>query len=317
MFPHIYKILRSKNPNLILMKLTIILAIILALVLLYRISEPPRPPVEGFQQREPFVLKTDKDIYDSIYVELYDGVNNTDTRSEKELAEIVIATQPSSQNSVFLDVGSGTGYVVNQLREAGYEVFGIDKSSAMVNYAEKLYPESEFQCGNVIDSMTFEKSTFTHILCTHFTIYEIEDKHTFFSNCYYWSVPNSYLIVHLVDKNKFNIETPNANKKPSFFQYPTTGGRETKTNVDFADFIYSANYDFSKDKGSSVVVFKETFTDRETKNVRQNENTLYMESIDTIVGIASGVGYIVHAKMNLEKCNGDPNQYLYVFERLM
>jgi SAM-dependent methyltransferase len=297
------------------MKLTIILAITLALILLYRISEEPKPPVEGFQQREPFVLKTNKDIYDTIYVELYDGVNNTDTRSDKELIEIIKMSEPSSQNSIFLDVGSGTGYVVNQLREAGYEVFGIDKSSAMVNYAEKLYPESEYQCGDVTDSMTYEKGTFTHILCTHFTIYEIEDKRTFFSNCYYWSVPNSYLIVHLVDKNKFNIEKPNANKKPTFFQWPTTIARETKTKVDFADFIYSASYDMSKDK--SNIVFKETFTDKETKNVRQNENTLYMESIDAIVGIASNIGYIVHAKMSLENCNGDPNQYLYVFERLM
>jgi SAM-dependent methyltransferase len=317
MFHHIYKILRSKNPNLILMKLTIILAVILVLVLLYRVSEPPKPQVEGFQQREPFVLKTDKYIYDPIYVELYDGVNNTDTRSDKELIEIIKMSEPSSQNSIFLDVGSGTGYVVNQLREAGYNVFGIDKSTAMVNYAEKLYPESEYQCGDVTDSMTYEKGTFTHILCTHFTIYEIEDKRTFFSNCYYWSVPNSYLIVHLVDKNKFNIEPPNANKKPTLFQWPTAVTRETNTKVDFADFIYSASYDFSKGKNSSVVVFKETFTDKETKNVRQNENSLYMESIDNIVGIANNVGYIVHAKINLETCNGDPNQYLYVFERLM
>jgi hypothetical protein len=66
-----------------------------------------------------------------------------------------------------------------------------------------------------------------------------------------------------------------------------------------------------------VIVFKETFTDKETNNVRQNENTLYMESIEDIVGIANNVGYIVHAQINLETCGGDSNQYLYVFERLM
>lgn len=317
MFQYIYNILKSKNPNLFFMKLTIILGIILVLFILYRISEPPKPKLEGFQQREPFVLKTNHEVYDDFYAELYDGVNDTDSRGDKELAQIIKATEPSSQNSVFLDVGSGTGYAVNQLREAGYSVYGIDKSQAMIDYAETLYPNAEYQCGDATDSMTFEKGTFTHILCTNFTIYEIEDKRTFFSNCYFWSVPNSYLIVHLADRNKFNITKPNGTYKPKFFQPAPKIGRETETVVEFIDFTYAASYEIPKSAETPKIVFKETFTDKQTSNVRQNEKTLNMESIDDIIGMANAAGYIVHAKMNMAQYNGDENQYLYVFERTM
>jgi SAM-dependent methyltransferase len=287
------------------------------LIILYRISEPPKPNREGFQQKEPFVLKQNDETYDSFYAELYDGVNNTDTRSDKELSEIIKMTEPTTQNSVFLDIGSGTGYIVNQLQDAGYSVYGIDKSQAMVDYAETLYPNSEYQCGDATDSMTFEKGTFTHIICTNFTIYEIKDKRTFFSNCYFWSVPNSYLIMHLADRKKFNITKPNGTYKPSLLMPAPAVGRETTTVVEFADFIYTAKYEFPKKPDELTVVFKESFTDNDTNNIRQNEKTLYMESIDDIVGMAQSAGYIVHSKMNMSKCNGDENQYLYVFERLM
>ena len=316
MFKYIYNILKSKNPNLFFMKLTIILGIILVLFILYRISAPPMK-IEGFQQLEPFLLKTNQDAYDDFYVELYDGINDTDSRGDKELSQIIKMTEPSAKNSVFLDVGSGTGYAVNQLRDAGYSVYGIDKSKAMVDYAETLYPESEYQCGDATDSMTFEKGTFTHIMCTNFTIYEIADKRTFFSNCYFWSVPNAYLIVHLADRNKFNITKPKGTYKPRFFQNTPTNGREIEATVEFIDYTYSGSYEIPKKETDSKVVFIEKFTDKQTNHIRQNEKTLTMESIDDIVGMATSAGYIVHAKMNMAKCNGDENQYLYVFERLM
>jgi len=316
MFKYIYNILKSNNPNLFFMKLTIVLGIILVLFILYRISAPPIK-LEGFQQREPFLLKTNQDVYDDFYAELYDGINDTDIRGDKELSQIIKTTEPSTKNSVFLDVGSGTGYAVNQLREAGYSVYGIDKSKAMVDYAETLYPKSEYQCGDATDSMTFEKGTFTHILCTNFTIYEIADKRTFFSNCYFWSVPNSYLIVHLADRNKFNITKPNGTYKPKFLQNTPTNGREIKTTVEFIDYTYSASYEIPKTETDPKITFIETFTDKQTNHIRQNEKNMHMESIDDIVGMATSAGYIVHAKMNMAQCNGDENQYLYVFERLM
>ena len=62
-------------------------------------------------------------------------------------------------------------------------------------------------------------------------------------------------------------------------------------------------------------MFKEKFVDKETKHIRENENTLYMETIEDILKIASKSGFIIKGKIDMKKCNGDENQYLYIFER--
>ena len=51
-----------------------------------------------------------------------------------------------------------------------------------------------------------------------------------------------------------------------------------KTNVDFGDFMYNVTYDM-KSLNSNKMVTKETFTDKGSKKVRQNEITMYMEEL--------------------------------------
>jgi len=157
----------------------VILGIILAVVLINKFTTPPTQRAEGFTQSEPFVLKRGQDVFDEFYADIYDELYDVPMRSKNELVQVLINTEPSTRDSVFLDIGSGTGYIVNQLTEAGYETYGIDKSQAMVNYSEAKYPEAEYKCGDVVDSMTFERSTFTHVLCTNFTYYLLDNKQKF------------------------------------------------------------------------------------------------------------------------------------------
>jgi hypothetical protein len=76
------------------------------------------------------------------------------------------------------------------------------------------------------------------------------------------------------------------------------------------------------------VTYEEKFIDNDTKHVRQNEHTLYMDDIDSIIGMAIKVGFSLKGKMNMAKVQkkpaihlqnpyADENQYLYIFERLM
>jgi len=94
---------------------------------------------------------------------------------------------------------------------------------------------------------------------------------------------------------------------------PPAKERKTSTSAEFIDYVYNAEYVFGQD----VVVLKETFTDKETKHIRQNENTLRMEKIEDILQIASSAGFILQGKTSMKSCGGDENQYLYVFERSM
>jgi SAM-dependent methyltransferase len=328
----IINIILSTNPNLFFLKLLVILGIILALVLIHKFTAPPTHKVEGFTQKEPFVLKRDQESFDTFYAEIYDELYDVPMRCKNELVQVLKNTEPSTNSSVFLDVGSGTGYVVNQLTEAGYETYGIDKSKAMVDYSNEKYPESEYKCGDVADSMAFEKSTFTHVLCTNFTFYLFEDKRAFLSNCYFWMKPNAYLIIHLVDYDKFNIYQPNATTPlanfPTFGQKPRT----VDAMAEFYDYKYNASYRFPNHKNSNgtpnKVTYEEKFIDNDTKHVRQNEQTLYMDDIDSIIGLATKIGFSLKGKMNMAKVQkkpaihlqnpyADENQYLYIFERLM
>ena len=123
-----------------------------------------------------------------------------------------------------------------------------------------------------------------------------------------------FLILHLADRDKFDPIIPVA--KNTMFRNPQTymKNRITNSDIDFSTFSYSADYVFPEN--DTKVVVKEKFSDN-LGNIRQNENVLYMDPIETILQIAIRRGFIVHAKVNMSKYNGDESQYLYVLERAM
>ena len=307
-FHNIQSIIYAKTPNKMWLRFLLILGILLVVVIIYKNKYPK---TEGFEQNTKYVLKRDEKVYDNFYAQHYDEIMESDDKANYEVEQVIEMTQPSKQ-SVFLDIGSGTGHFVDALKSNGYTAYGIDKSSEMVSKCEKNYPDNEITCGDAIDPMAFEHNTFTHILCTGFTIYQFQDKSIFFKNCYHWLVPNGYLIIHLVDRDNFNTSVP-ASKNTRQFPEKTETHRNTESEVDLGTISYKSNYDFS----NSRVIFKETFTDKASGNVRQNEQTLYMDTIDSIIKTAKQYGFIVHSQVNMESMNDDKHQYLYVFERMM
>ena len=94
----------------------LIIAIVLVILLLILQSTRNSVKYEGFQQGEPFIMQRDDAIYDEFYSEIYDSLYKTESRSEKEAVEIIKATQPDKNYSVFLDIGCGTGCLVNALK---------------------------------------------------------------------------------------------------------------------------------------------------------------------------------------------------------
>jgi SAM-dependent methyltransferase len=231
MLKYIKNIVTSSNPNLFYLQLLFFLAIVFIGLFLYRLTEPPysrqKRMQEGFTQEQPYVLKLNEEIYDEFTAEIYDGVNNRNAICQRELFQIIKMTEPSTANSVFLEVGSATGTVLNQLASAGYNAYGIEKSDAMVSFTEANYPDLSVKTGDVLDPMSYENGLFTHILCLNLTIYEFTDKRQFFSNCYYWMKPNSYLIVHLAQPSKMS-----ARKYLKFKGFMTTMYEELMPETD-------------------------------------------------------------------------------------
>lgn len=302
-----------KSYNVAIFWILIILAI--SYILIVRYTKYKKDKYEGFQQEQPFVLKQNADIYDVFYAEAYDDILKPENLSDFAVEKAVELVDPNKNNSRFLCVGSGTGSLLNDLSSRGYLANGIDKSEAMVNVCQKKYPEINVKLGDVLDPMQYSRALFTHILCVDKTIYEIEDKLQFFKNCYFWMVANGYLILHVVDPDKFDPLLPGG--KPMGIDNPQKYGNRRITDVimDFTDFTYKSAYDFS-DK--SKVIRKETFKDKVTNNVRENELILNMEPANDILLMAIKAGFVVKGKISLEaSVFKDANQYFYILERTM
>ena len=312
MLQYLYSILTIGIFRKIWLKLLILLSIMLLLLFLYKKTGNSYRN-EGFTQNQNFMLKYNDKIYDDFYAEVYDKINKPHTRTPYEINTIIKMTQVDNKSN-FLDVGSGTGYVVNELTELGYSAYGVDKSSAMVDYSSNKYPETLIKCGDVKDPMLYDKNVFSHVLCLYYTIYQFKNKIEFFKNSYFWIKPGGYLILHLVDRKKFDVNVPAS--KHVLFGSPQSfkDTRCTDSLVDFDGFKYKCSYKFHDSKETTVT---ETFTDSLTGNVRQNEQTLYMEDIEDIISMTSYVGFIPHGKVDLKESSKDENQFLYVFERPM
>ena len=273
-----------------------------------------RAPHEGFTQDSPFVSKHNADIYDSYYAMIYDDIYKPKQRVAYEYQKIIDMTHPSPGNSVFLDVGSGTGALVNELTAQGYEAHGIDKSQAMVDVAQIKYPDaaSNIKCGDAKDSMSFDRASFTHITCMNFTLYEMdsESRATFFRNCYHWLVPNGYLIIHLVDRDTYSPIVPGA--IPPTIENPQKYAKKriTDSAIDFYDFKYKNSTKFEK---NGEVLIKETFKDAKNGNIRENEMILKMDSMKDIMFLAQRCGFIPHSQSTYTT---DENQYIVILEKI-
>ena len=287
-----------------------ILAFVVALIYLYKtLSKDINPYKEGFVQMQKFILKQDADAYDEFYAHIYDKIHLPENRCRNELKLILEATS-ADETSVFLDVGSGTGETLKTLNDVGARCFGIDKSEAMVKTAKnKCLSEVSIKNADVLDAMNYDRQTFSHILCLYHTIYEIENKAKFFQNCRYWLKNGGVLVVHLVDKGKFNTVMPAAH--PYMIDNPQkyVSERITKSSVNFIDFEYDSKYDI---KDGPVSTIMETFTDAATQKIRQNERRLFMESEDVILKTALNNGFSLYGKINLEPVNSDEHQSLYL-----
>ncbi len=312
MFAAILSLFTSKDPRKYWLHTLILLGIILFSVTLYN-KQNLSPYYEGFTQDTKFIMKENGEIYDDFYVKIYDTLMSPKPRSDYEITNIVKMTAPSEKSAI-LEIGSGTGDLVSGLYDNGYNVSGLELSMAMINQSVAKYPDITVKQGNAMDPMLYEKGSFTHILCMGMTIYQFDKKIEFFRNCFSWLQPKGYLVLHLVDRNKFDTIVPGG--KPALLKTPQKYAKDriTETIIDFIDFDYTADYQF-KDE-SKTAIFKETFTDGLTKNVRKNEMTLYMEDISDILKMAAYCGFHLKQKKDMSDYNNMENEYIFVFEKV-
>jgi SAM-dependent methyltransferase len=308
---------------------------LISILLLYfyknKISPQLKPSTEAFTQKENFVLKYGDHGHDDMYCTNYEKIHKIKTHIPQQIDILLKTTQPS-QDDVILDIGSTTGYVVNELTQRGYNAYGVTPLESFVNYCNTKYPDAIVKQGNIRNPMEYEKGIFTHIFALYYTIYNYnrEDKMKIFKNCYSWMKPGGYLVLHLVDVQKFDITTPIA-KDPIFGSLQkqhfakimqkenksTPPPRLTEFEVEFQDMIYKSNYDFNRLTTTSEVTLIETMKNKGNEKIRQNEKMQYMEPLDQILQMASQCGFITKSILKLKEILDDEYQFLYIFERTL
>ena len=302
---HMKKLMRNFNKSPIWFKLTLFFMIIL---ILFLTANRMHPTQEGFTQEKKFVLRKNNNVYDTFYASIYNDLVYDAIKNEYEVGEIINTTHPNEQ-SIILDIGSGTGQHVALLNDKGYSAVGVDISPAMVKQAKKNFPSLNFKKGNVLQTMLYPSQSFTHILSLYFTIYYIKNKKLFFDNCFQWLKPGGYLLLHLVNRDMFDpiLNTADPLQMVSAQKYAQK--RITKSLVKFKDFQYRGDFKF--DKPNNKATFEEIFKDDKTKNIRQNIHTLYMPTQKKVLSLAKETGFVLKGKIDLVSVQYE-YQYIYI-----
>ena len=274
---------------------------------------------ENLYNEESIIIKEDTEMYDRFYATIYDELLFSKVKNDFEIGELIKNTSITEQ-SIVLDIGSGTGHHLSALEANGVKnAIGIDKSSAMVERSKKTYPENDYRRADALEAATFSASTFTHITCFYFTIYYFEDKTRFFENCLYWLKPGGYLAVHLVDRDNFDPILPAGD--PFKIVSPQNYAKEriTSTVVKFDDFDYKSNFEVFPNDDTAVLgevfKFKKSYdTGSGKRKLRRNEHKFYMPTQKKILNMAKDVGFIVLKEVDMVRCQY-ANQYIYILQK--
>jgi ubiquinone/menaquinone biosynthesis C-methylase UbiE len=271
--------------------------------------------IEVIDEKKKYTYIRGVDLYDDFYSKIYDNLlvsSHKDRYIVKQLMEKNIKLNSSSS---ILDIGCGTGNMVNELYKLGMEnSIGLDISKSMVTQAKKKYPDKTFVRGDALNRVLFPPNMFSHILCDYFTYYYFENKHLFFKNCYYWLRPDSYIIIHLVDKYRFDPVVPSANPLYLVNAQKYAKKRITKSKVTFYGYDYSSQFIVDDNKNKDISIFKETFKNKKSGAIRNQEHILYIEPIDVTMEIARSEGFVYVSRIDLLQVQYE-YQYIYIFHK--
>lgn len=271
---------------------------------------------DNIKDRENFISSkhnfnkyTDEDILDDFYVDFYDKVYVEKERINFE--ETTILPLINNKKSKILDIGCGTGQLVNRLDDNNkILVTGADISEKMLSKAKQNYPDNNFVKKNCSDSLNFYQEEFNIITILYFTIYYFPNKEQLIENCFRWIKPGGYLILHLVNLNKFDPYGVGSNEKSE------------KKSISYQDeeFNYSSKFIIDKSKDCKTndntpnITYKEFFKFNNNKSVRMNEHNLYGTSQKLILSMALEKGFILREQKHMKDV-GATYQYLYVLQK--
>lgn len=236
-----------------------------------------------------------KELYDSFYCGIYDQLTQGSVRTQAEVGLALnewIKKGEDMKTFEVLDAGCGTGIASVSLAKMNVKrVVGLDLSKEMLVQAKtKTVPQTtlteeqiekiSWREGDLMNPSACAGGEFTHGIMLYFTLYYVPDKETVFRNLYFWIKPGGKLVVHVVNKHKFDPMLESSAPWLGFSLQKYSDERVVRSEVVFEKFKYSAEFDLQ----DPAAEFRETFRFH-NETVRRQRHTFQMENIDAIVGI--------------------------------
>ena len=273
--------------------------------------------VEGFENPEgpdgDTIVLGNEHLYDEFYSKIYDLITDGSVRQEAEVGLTLAwakTYRPDTNTIEVLDVGCGTGGDVKQFRKAGVaKVVGLDASEAMIAAARKSHPKGDFRVGEVEQIGQFSAGEFNLGTLFYFTYYYLRDPEMMFRNMFSWLQPGGCLVIHLVNREKFDPILESASPFVAFSVQKYSKERVTRSKVAFDKFSYEA--DFSLEGAHAE--FREEFKFKNGK-IRRQTHSLRMPRMDDVISLAEANGFVYKQFIDLTAI-GYEYQYLFCFVR--
>lgn len=252
-------------------------------------------------------------LYDEFYAQIYDKIIQGGQRTGAEVSFTLAwakSFRPEVETFQVLDVGSGTGHTVHAFSNLGVgKVVGLDSSDAMVAVARKNYPQRDFRVGEVEVIGQFAAGEFNLFTMYYFTYYYLRDPVMMFKNAFMWLQPGGCLVIHLVNREKFDPILEAASPFVAFSVQKYATERITRSRVAFDKFDYTAEFNHEGSRGE----FREEFIFKSGKTRRQVHH-LRMPTMEQVVGTAEANGFAYKQFIDLTSI-GYEYQYLFCFTR--
>lgn len=253
-------------------------------------------------------------LFDDFYSRVYDVIVDGGTRQK---AEVVMSlnyaktVRPEEKAIQVLDIGCGTGGDVALFKADGVgKAVGLDESDAMVAAARRRNPKGDYRVGSAEVAGQFAAGEFNLITMYYFTYYYLKDPDAAFRNIFNWLQPGGVLMIHLVNREKFDPILEAASPFVAFSLQKYTKERVTRSRVSFDKFTYEADFTLDGDRAD----FREEFKFKKGGKVRRQTHTLRMPRMETVVARAEASGFTYKQFLDMTGV-GYEYQYLFVFVR--
>ena len=284
-----------------------------------RVSSLAQEDIEGFANQadadtnaNAVIIGNDL-IYDDFYAKVYDLVVSGKERQDAEVTLTlgwVKNHQPEVSHIQVLDVGCGTGGQVAAFQKLGVgKAVGIDQSESMITRGRGIHKGADLRVGNAEVIGAAAAGEYNLITLYYFTFYYLQDRATALRNFYQWLQPGGCLVIHLVNREKFDPVLESASPFLAFSVQKYSKERVTHSKVAFDKFDYEANFDLDGSKATFTEIFH--FADGKK---RKQIQTLRMPTMAQIVSEVESVGFKYKQYIDLTSI-GYEYQYLFCFVR--